>query len=39
MRPEAPEVWAKDLILNFAIIGNCRLGNGQVDLPWILVLY
>ena len=26
---EAPGVWAKDLIPNFAIIGNCRLGNGQ----------
>ena len=29
MRPEAPGVWAKDSIPNFAIIGNCRLGNGQ----------
>ena len=29
MRPESPGVWAKDLISNFAIIGNCRLGNGQ----------
>ena len=30
MRPEAPGVLEKDLILSFAIIGNCRLGNGQV---------
>ena len=29
MRPEAPGLWAKDLIPNFAIIVNCRLGNGQ----------
>ena len=29
MRPEARGVWAKDLIPNFSIIGNCRLGNGQ----------
>ena len=28
IRPEAPGVWAKDLIPNFAIIGKCRLGNG-----------
>ena len=26
---EAPRARAKDLIPNFAIIGNCRLGNGQ----------
>ena len=29
IRPEAPGVQAKDLISNFAIIGNCRFGNGQ----------
>ena len=29
MRPEYPGVWAKDLIPNFAIIGNSRLGKGQ----------
>ena len=29
MRPEAPVVWAKDSIPNFAIIRNCRFGNGQ----------
>ena len=29
MRPEAPGVWAEDLIPNFAIIGNYRLGDGQ----------
>ena len=29
MRPEAPGVWAMDSMPNFAIIGNCRLGNGQ----------
>ena len=34
IRREAPGVWAKDLIPNFAIIGNCRLRNGQVVTPW-----
>ena len=29
IRPDAPGVWAKNLILNFAIIGNWRLGNEQ----------
>ena len=29
MRTEAPGLWAKDLVPNFAIIVNCRLGNGQ----------
>ena len=29
IRPDAPGVWAKDLIPNFAIIENRKLGNGQ----------
>ena len=29
IRLESPEVRTKDLIPNFAIIGNYRLGNGQ----------
>ena len=29
MRPEAPGVLAKDSIPNYAIIGNCRIGNGH----------
>ena len=29
IRPAALGVRAKDLIINFAIIENCRLGNGQ----------
>ena len=32
MRPDAPGVWANDLIPNFAIIGNCRLGNSRYSL-------
>ena len=31
MRPEAPGVRAKHLLPNFAIIGNCRLGDGHGD--------
>ena len=40
MRPEAPGMWAKDLMIpNFAIFRNCRHGGGgggvvRVVTPW-----
>ena len=33
IRPEAPEVWAKDWIPNFAIIWNCTRKRAGSSLP------